>query len=98
MNPGMIDRLTLTHERLAAIIEGVRQVISLDDPVGEVLGMKERPNGLLIGQKRVPMGVIGMIYEARPNVTVDAFALCFKAGNAVILKEEATRWNPIRKS
>ena len=86
MNPGMIDRLTLTHERLAAIIEGVRQVIGLDDPVGEVLGMKERPNGLLIGQKRVPMGVIGMIYEARPNVTVDAFALCFKAGNAVILK------------
>ena len=101
MNPGMIDRLTLTHERLAAIIEGVRQVIGLDDPVGEVLGMKERPNGLLIGQKRVPMGVIGMIYEARPNVTVDAFALCFKAGNAVILKggsdalesnKEIVRW------
>lgn len=86
MNPGMIDRLTLTHERIEAIIEGVNQVISLDDPVGEVLGMKERPNGLLIGQKRVPMGVIGMIYEARPNVTVDAFALCFKSGNAVILK------------
>lgn len=86
MNPGMIDRLTLNHERLEGIIEGINQVIGLDDPVGEVLGMKERPNGLLIGQKRVPMGVIGMIYEARPNVTVDAFALCFKAGNAVILK------------
>ena len=62
----MIDRLTLTHERLAAIIEGVRQVISLDDPVGEVLGMKERPNGLLIGQKRVPMGVIGMTTKPGP--------------------------------
>lgn len=86
MNPGMIDRLTLTHERIQSVIEGVSQVISLEDPVGEVLGMKERPNGLVIGQKRVPMGVIGMIYEARPNVTVDAFALCFKAGNAVILK------------
>ena len=59
---------------------------SLDDPVGEVTGMKKRPNGLLIGQKRVPLGVIGIIYEARPNVTADAFALCFKTGNVVILK------------
>lgn len=86
MNPGLVDRLTLNHERIQAIIEGISQVISLQDPVGEVLGMKERPNGLVIGQKRVPLGVIGMIYEARPNVTVDAFALCFKSGNAVILK------------
>lgn len=86
MNPGLVDRLTLNHERIHAIIEGISQVISLQDPVGEVLGMKERPNGLVIGQKRVPLGVIGMIYEARPNVTVDAFALCFKSGNAVILK------------
>ena len=66
--------------------EGLRQVAALEDPVGEVIGMKKRPNGLLIGQKRVPLGVIGIIYEARPNVTADAFALCFKTGNAVILK------------
>lgn len=66
--------------------EGLRQVSALDDPVGEVTGMKKRPNGLLIGQKRVPLGVIGIIYEARPNVTADAFALCFKTGNVVILK------------
>ena len=65
---------------------GLLQVASLDDPVGEVISMKPRPNGLLIGQKRVPLGVIGMIYEARPNVTADAFGLCFKSGNAVILK------------
>ena len=66
--------------------EGLRQVAALEDPVGEVLGMKKRPNGLMIGQKRVPLGVIGIIYEARPNVTADAFALCFKTGNVVILK------------
>ena len=66
--------------------EGIKQVAQLEDPVGEIIKMKKRPNGLQIGQKRVPLGVIGMIYEARPNVTADAFALCFKAGNAVILK------------
>lgn len=66
--------------------EGIRQVAALPDPVGEVRSMKQRPNGLLIGQKRVPLGVIGIIYEARPNVTADAFALCFKAGNVVILR------------
>lgn len=66
--------------------EGLRQLAELEDPIGEVLGMKKRPNGLLIGQKRVPLGVIGIIYEARPNVTADAFGLCFKTGNAVILK------------
>lgn len=86
MNPGMLDRLTLTPERIEAVVEGIHQVAALEDPVGEVLYMKNRPNGLCIGQKRVPMGVIGIIYEARPNVTADAFALCFKAGNAVILK------------
>ncbi len=83
---GLIDRLTLTEERIVAMAEGIRQVAALDDPVGEFISMKPRPNGLLIGQKRVPLGVIGIIYEARPNVTADAFALCFKAGNAVILK------------
>lgn len=86
LNDGLIDRLTLTPERIAGIAEGVRQVAALDDPVGEVLWMKTRPNGLRIGQKRVPMGVIGIIYEARPNVTVDAAALCFKAGSACILR------------
>ena len=86
MNSGLIDRLALTEERIAAMADGIRQVAALDDPVGEFISMKPRPNGLLIGQKRVPLGVIGIIYEARPNVTADAFALCFKAGNAVILK------------
>ena len=66
--------------------EGLCQVAALEDPIGEVLSMKKRPNGLLIGQKRVPLGVVGIIYEARPNVTADAFALCFKTGNVVILK------------
>ena len=86
MPEGLVDRLMLTEARIASMAEGLRQVASLEDPVGEVTGMKKRPNGLLIGQKRVPLGVIGIIYEARPNVTADAFALCFKTGNVVILK------------
>lgn len=86
MPESLVDRLLLTKERIEGMAEGLRQVAQLEDPVGEVIGMKKRPNGLLIGQKRVPLGVIGIIYEARPNVTSDAFALCFKTGNAVILK------------
>jgi glutamate-5-semialdehyde dehydrogenase len=86
MPESLQDRLKLTMERLEAMAEGVRQVVSLEDPVGEVISMKKRPNGLMIGQKRVPFGVIGIIYESRPNVTVDAFALTFKTGNAVILR------------
>ena len=86
MSEALLDRLLLTKERLEDMAVGIRQVVSLDDPVGEVISMKQRPNGLMIGQKRVPMGVIGIIYESRPNVTVDAFALCFKTGNAVILR------------
>ena len=86
MSEGLVDRLMLDAERIKGIGEGLRQVADLDDPIGEVLGMKKRPNGLLIGQKRVPLGVVGIIYEARPNVTADAFALCFKTGNVVILK------------
>ncbi len=86
MNQGLLDRLMLDEGRIAAMAEGIRQVAALEDPVGEVLSMKPRPNGLLIGQKRVPLGVVGIIYEARPNVTADAFALCFKTGNSVILK------------
>lgn len=86
MAPGLIDRLMLNESRIAGMAEGLRQVAALDDPVGEVEEMKKRPNGLLIGKRRVPLGVVGIIYEARPNVTADAFALCFKTGNAVILK------------
>ena len=86
MPEGLLDRLLLTEERIAGMAEGLRQLADLEDPVGEVLGMNKRPNGLLIGQKRVPLGVIGIIYEARPNVTADAFGLCFKTGNVVILK------------
>ncbi len=82
----MLDRLLLTESRLEDMALGLRQIASLPDPVGEVISMTKRPNGLQIGQKRVPMGVIGIIYEARPNVTTDAFGLCFKTGNAVILK------------
>lgn len=86
MPAGLVDRLLLTKERIEGMAEGLRQLVELEDPIGEVVGMKKRPNGLLIGQKRVPLGVIGIIYEARPNVTADAFGLCFKTGNAVILK------------
>ena len=83
---GLLDRLFLDPARLEGIAEGMRQVAALPDPIGEVVGMQKRPNGLLIGQKKVPMGVIGVIYEARPNVTADVFALCFKTGNTVILR------------
>ncbi len=86
MSPSLVDRLQLTTARIEGMAEGLRQVAALEDPVGEVLSMWNRPNGLTIGQKRVPLGVIGIIYESRPNVTADAFGLCFKAGNAVILK------------
>lgn len=82
----MIDRLTLTKERIEDIAEGIRQVIALDDPIGEVVKSWTRPNGLEISQRRVPMGVIAIIYEARPNVTVDAAALCLKTSNACILR------------
>lgn len=86
MPAGLLDRLSLNHDRLAGMADGIRQVASLDDPIGEMLSMKKRPNGLIIGKKRVPIGVIGMIFEARPNVTSDAFSLCLKSGNCVILK------------
>ena len=86
LTPAMKDRLLLNSRRLAAMADGVRQVATLPDPVGEVLVSWERPNGLRIEKKRVPIGVIGIIYEARPNVTSDAAALCFKSGNATILR------------
>lgn len=86
ISKAMTDRLRLTKERIEGMAEGVRQVNALSDPIGEVVKMWKRPNGLLIGQKRVPMGVIAIIFEARPNVTVDAAALCLKTSNACILR------------
>lgn len=86
MTEGLLDRLTLTPQRIDAMAEGLLQIAKLPDPVGEVMEQFDRPNGLHIEKVRVPMGVIGIIYEARPNVTADAFGLCFKTGSAVILK------------
>ncbi|OGP94477.1 MAG: glutamate-5-semialdehyde dehydrogenase [Deltaproteobacteria bacterium RBG_16_54_18] len=86
LSRAMVDRLALTEEGIAGIAEGLRQVALLPDPVGEVTRMWRRPNGLLVGKMRIPLGVIGVIYEARPNVTADAAGLCLKAGNAVILR------------
>ena len=85
MKKSLIDRLLLTGQRIQAMAEGLEQIAKLEDPVGEMISMKVRPNGLQIGKKRVPLGVVGIIYESRPNVTADAFGLCFKTGNVVIL-------------
>ena len=95
MKQSLLDRLALNSDRMDGIVEGVRQVAALPDPIGQVTEMSTRPNGLIIGKRRVPLGVIGIIYEARPNVTVDAAALCLKSGNAVILRggKEAFRSN-----
>ncbi|MEM6510398.1 MAG: glutamate-5-semialdehyde dehydrogenase, partial [Pseudomonadota bacterium] len=89
----MIDRLTLNDERIEAMAEGIEVIVSLDDPVGQLREISERPNGIKISKMRVPLGVVCMIYEARPNVTADAGALCFKSGNGVILRggKEALR-------
>lgn len=86
MKPALLDRLTLTDARIEGMVEGLLQLVQLDDPVGEIKSMKTRPNGLMIGYKKVPLGVVAIIYESRPNVTVDAFGLTFKSGNAVILR------------
>ena len=86
LRPALLDRLALDEGRIAGIVEGVRQVAALPDPIGAVTKMDTRPNGLTIGKRRVPLGVIGIIYEARPNVTVDAAALCLKSGNAALLR------------
>ncbi len=86
MADGLIDRLRLTEERIEAMAEGLCQIAALPDPLGEVMERFTRPNGLVIEKRRVPLGVIGIIYESRPNVTADAFGLCFKAGNVCILK------------
>ncbi len=86
LSAAMIDRLTMDYNVIRGMADGLREVASLPDPVGEVSGMWKRPNGLLVGRVRIPLGVIGFIYESRPNVTVDAAALCLKSGNTVILK------------
>lgn len=86
MKASLVDRLMLTQERIQGIAEGLRQIVDLEDPLGEIESMKTRPNGLVIGKKRVPLGVVGIIYESRPNVTADAFGLCLKSGNATILR------------
>jgi glutamate-5-semialdehyde dehydrogenase len=86
LEPAMVDRLTLSDKAIATMIEGLRQIVALPDPIGEISNMKFRPSGIQVGQMRVPLGVIGIIYEARPNVTVDAAGLCIKSGNATILR------------
>lgn len=86
MDAASLDRLQLTPARIEAMIEGLKQVAALPDPVGEISGLSYRPSGIQVGQMRVPLGVIGIIYESRPNVTIDAAALCLKAGNACILR------------
>ena len=82
----IVERLTLSEEKIAGIAEGLREIAQLDDPIGEIEEMKKRPNGLLIGKKRVPLGVVGVIYESRPNVTADVAALCIKTGNVCVLR------------
>ena len=86
MKPALLDRLSLNGERIKGMVEGLLQVADLEDPIGEITHMKKRPNGLMIGYQKVPLGAVAIIYESRPNVTVDAFSLTFKSGNAVILR------------
>jgi glutamate-5-semialdehyde dehydrogenase len=86
LSAAMLDRLRLDQKRVKAMADGLREVVALPDPVGEVAGMKRRPNGMWVGRMRVPLGVVGIIYESRPNVTADTAALCLKSGNAVILR------------
>ena len=97
MSQGLVDRLMLSVARIEDMASGLKQVADLPDPIGEVTDMTKRPNGMIIGKRRVPMGVIGIIYEARPNVTSDAFGLCFKTGNAVILKGGSDAINSNKK-
>ena len=82
----IVDRLALSGERIQGVAEGLREIVQLDDPIGEIEEMKKRPNGLLIGKKRVPLGVVGVIYESRPNVTADVAGLCIKTGNVCVLR------------
>ena len=96
MTEPLIDRLFLNENRIRKMAEGLREIAALPDILGEIISMKTRPNGLQIGEKRVPLGVVGIIYEARPNVTADAFGLCFKTGNVAILKGGSAAVNSCR--
>ena len=91
----IVERLTLSPDRIRGIADGLREIVQLEDPIGEIEEMKKRPNGLLIGKKRVPLGVVGVIYESRPNVTADVAGLCIKTGNVCMLRggKEAFRSN-----
>ena len=95
LDDAMVDRLSLTEKAVATMADGLRQIASLPDPIGEIIGLKYRPTGIQVGQMRVPLGVVGIIYESRPNVTADAAGLCLKSGNAAILRggSEAIRSN-----
>lgn len=95
LSPALLDRLTLTPKRIAAMAQGLREIAALSDPVGEITKMWRRPNGILVGRMRVPIGVVGIIYESRPNVTADTAGLCLKSGNGVVLRggSEALRSN-----
>ena len=93
LSESLLDRLLLTEDRIQKMANGLREVAQFDDPIGEMLEMKKRPNGLKIGKVKVPLGVIGIIYEARPNVTVDAAGLCLKAGNSVVLRGSSSAIN-----
>jgi len=95
--PAMLDRLTLSDKAIAIMAEGLEQIAALPDPIGEISNMKYRPTGIQVGQMRVPLGVIGIIYEARPNVTVDAAGLCIKSGNATILRGGSEAIHSIRR-
>lgn len=97
LSKALLDRLELNTKRIGAMAQGLRELAKLPDPIGEIVEMQRRPNGLQIGKMRVPLGVVGMVYEARPNVTIDAAGLCFKSGNAVILRggSEALKSNRI---
>ena len=86
MSEGLLDRLLLTKERIEGIAASLEELVLLPDPIGEISSMIKRPNGLMIGRKRVPLGVVGVIYEARPNVTADSFGICFKSGNSVVFR------------
>ena len=96
LNDALLDRLMLNPERISDIVEGLEQVASLPDPIGEITDLKYRPSGIQVGKMRVPIGVMGMIYESRPNVTIDAAVLCLKSGNAVILRGSSDAINSNR--
>lgn len=96
LSKALLDRLELNEKRIKGMAKGLKEVVQLEDPIGEVIGIKRRPNGLEVGKVRVPLGVIGIIYEARPNVTVDVAGLCLKAGNAVILRGGSEAFNSNR--